>query len=104
MLSTTICLFKKLKYLGFDPASIEWFVAYLSERTQITSEAKPLKVSLPQGRIFGPVLFLIYENDLPSCLEHCKVLLYADDLLHYAPKSAQDIQHCLNMDLQNLSS
>ena len=82
-------LLEKLKTIGFTSSVLDWFCSYLSNRTQVTvinssmSQPKPVTVGVPQGSILGPLLFLIYINDLPECLTHCKSILYADDTLLY---------------------
>jgi hypothetical protein len=102
-------LILKLRNLGFSTV-INWFTSYLSSRTVVTSinnstsSARPVTVDVPQGSILGPLLFLIFINDLPQCLNHCKSILYADDtLLYYSAKSTTEHEAKINADLQSLS-
>jgi len=92
-------LLKKLNSLGLDNNSMDWLKSYLSAREQVVlignclSCPKPISVGVPQGSILGPLLFIIYINDLPQCLRHCKMILYADDTLIYSSaKTAQDVE------------
>ena len=78
-------------YWGLYPSRKNWFVFYLNNRHQVTSIGNCLSpshevcVEVPQGSILGPLLFLIYVNDLPHWLEYC---MYADDtVLYYSGKS-----------------
>ena len=80
-------LTNKLYYYGLDEKSVKWFISYLDGRTQTTcisgntSKFKQVTCGIPQGSILGPLLFIIYINDLPSVLKHCKVSMYADDTM-----------------------
>jgi hypothetical protein len=102
-------LLRKLSLLGLDANSCDWFRSFLTDRSQATqfsntlSDAARVTTGVAQGSILGPLLFIIYVNDLPSILDHCCVTLFADDtVLYVSSKSTDTLQNLLNSDLQKL--
>ena len=89
-------LLKKLDRLGLHPMTIGWLKDYLTNRFQLTlannvcSTPLPVRCGVPQGSILGPLLYLIYVNDIDAKLQNCSVKLYADDTVLYV--SAPDAQ------------
>ena len=100
-------LLNKLSALGIVDHELVWFEDYLHNRNQIVghqgvySEAEYLTSGVPQGSILGPLLFVLYVNDLPSVVRNCKILMYADDtVLFYPDSDVAVIQQKLNDDLE----
>ena len=100
--------FKKLSYLRFSSKTIAWFKSYLSSRTfkvninKVLSDAGDLTCGVPQGSILGPLIFLLYVNDMPQSVE-CDLYLYADDsCLVFQHKDVKEIEKQLNKDFSNL--
>ncbi len=59
----------------------------------VLSDAFPISHGVPQGSILGPLLFILFINDLPKCITNCKIALYADDtVLLLSAKTSEEIQ------------
>ena len=78
-------LLKKLERYGVRGHSLQWFDSYLTDRKfrvrigNSFSDEQTLNIGIPQGSILGPILFIIYNNDLPQVSSILKTTLFADD-------------------------
>ena len=95
-------LLSKLEMYGIADGAFMWFNTYLTRRRQQVSvdnnksEFQQIAYGVPQGSILGPLLFLLFINDLPVYLNHINSDLYADDTTLY------DIQDSLSVIEENL--
>ena len=84
-------LIQKLNHYGIRGVANNWFSSYLQNRSQyvsingFNSKLEHIHCGVPQGSILGPLLFLIYINDLNCAIRYCSVHHFADDtnLLNY---------------------
>lgn len=102
-------LLMKLAYYGIDDQSLMWFRSYLNDRQQVChvngvySRKDFITCGVPQGSILGPVLFLLYINDLPKCLGHSIARLFADDTnVTFTGCNIESIQEQMTSDLNNI--
>ena len=102
-------LLSKLELYGIIGQALNLLKSYLTNRKQkcqiknAFSSERLIKCGVPQGSILGPLLFLLYINDLPHCLSKTKPQLFADDTnLTASANSVTDLEVAVNSDLENL--
>ncbi|MCU7800728.1 MAG: hypothetical protein KZQ70_11410 [gamma proteobacterium symbiont of Lucinoma myriamae] len=102
-------LLSKLKIYGLSDEASAWFKAYLTQRQQLVSlsnvqsDLRYVTCGVPQGSILGPLLFLLFINDLPLYTKSVYTDLYADDTTLYDIQgSLTDVERNLQEALKNL--
>jgi hypothetical protein len=103
-------LLYKLKRCGITGNLLEWLKDYLSERQQRVivnghhSEWGKINVGVPQGSVLGPLLFLIFINDITYVIKNCKIRLFADDTCLFIEVEDPNVTAIeLNEDLEKLN-
>ena len=88
----------KLHHYGVRSKAYEWFQTYLSNRKQFVcvngddSDALPLTCDVHQESVLGPLLFLLYVNDLPNTSSLLTFYLFADGInMYYSCKNLADL-------------
>ncbi|XP_072182188.1 uncharacterized protein [Diadema setosum] len=99
----------KLQYYGISGDTLNWIMAFLSDRTQCVvvdgskSSWQNVPSGVPQGSVIGPTLFLIFINDIQENIKS-SLRLFADDCVIYKEILSDDDHHILQKDLLQLSS
>ena len=97
-------LLRKLSHYGIRGQTLSWIRAFLSNRSQrvvvdgVQSEPAPVISGVPQGTVLGPILFLLFINDLPNDLSS-SVRLFADDCIVYRKIRTRTDSELLQRDL-----
>ena len=110
-------LLNKLRYYGIKDTSLALFKSYLANRQQYVfvndtkSDLLDVNTGVPQGSILGPLLFIIYINDLPKSTTKFNCIMYADDTtLSTTTQSfaqvnpTENVDHLINIELCNINS
>ena len=109
-------LLEKLSKYGIRGVSLNWYKSYLTNRQlrvkclisstqkQEYSDYSHVEYGTPQGSCLGPLLFLVFINDLHRNLNHCNDIQFADDTTIYKGyRSMRYLKWCIEMDLNNIS-
>ena len=102
-------LLDKLDRYAIRGPALEWIKGYLTNRKQfvqfgaVCSQPKPITCGVPHGSILGPLLFIIYINDLPNASKVVKTFLFADDTsLFYSHKDRNQTIAVMNYELMKI--
>ena len=102
-------LINKMEIYGIKDEALMWFDSYLTNRKQLVSvhnnmsDFKQISCGIPQGSILGPLLFLLFINDLPLYTDKVSTDLYADDTtLYNVQDSIEQIENNLQSALNSL--
>ena len=104
-------LVNKLFTYGIKGKENQWFADYLFNRRQnvelngVRSEPEPILTGVPQGSILGPLLFILFYNDLADHIVHSEIIIYADDtVIFFAHKDPCEIERMLTEDMERIGA
>jgi hypothetical protein len=103
-------LLNKLQQYNIGGSLLQWCTSYLHDRQQrvttlgATSSKKPVCSGVPKGSILGPILFLLYVNDLPDIVTNSTVACFADDTKIFRRIDSITDAMLLQDDINNLQS
>ena len=104
-------LLDKLSYYGIRGVALDWFRSYLQSRQQyvflngFSSTLKNIDCGVPQGSILGPLMFILYINDIVNCSDILSLILFADDTNIFCSNiDINKLEGIINCELTKLSN
>ena len=98
-----------MDHYGVRGVAKKWFENYLSNRKQLVkyngvkSEEITITTGVPQGSVLGPLLFLLYINDIQYCSELVSIILFADDTnILYSDSCLEKLNEILQMEMNKI--
>lgn len=104
-----VIVLEKLKSFGISNNLLKWIESYLTERIQFVKIndrfSNPIKVhsGVPQGSHLGPLIFILFLNDITKCVKFARCLIYADDLKIFSPINNTQDSFNLQKDIDAIS-